>query len=390
MTLVGNSFGSAPEDSAPCIRLSHQAIRFPPCRVREAAHTTLTVLNDGLTPVQLQVADVDVPSCFVFMPVATVIPPKGFCVMCARFEPTEAGSVRGDALLVLNNNWAAGYRISLTGTCCNIEVTTDAGSQLLCTPVCPGSKSTRRFHLYNAGRVPVAFTWACSSVKGAQFMIQPEAGVLRGATEMAMTCSFQPGQEGHFHTRAVCTLCSSPKVDGWAKQTVGVPTATIRSVMGSTQIGIRKLLSVRLQSSGTAAALSAEPHAIHLGPVQVGQRSVHKVTLSNNSNGRLELVVELQDSHGRMLHAFEPGTSASKNDTEIAILGLVKSLPARANKGLTLVLQPASKHAIAWTIVCRVIGSTGQAAGRTSEVRLHLQDAMRRRSLRQSFIVAGC
>jgi hypothetical protein len=369
MTLIGNSFKALPEDSAPCIRLSNQAIRFPPCRLGEAAHASITICNDGLTPAQIQFADFD-SLCFAFKPTAMVVPPKSFCTVCIRCKPSRIGTVRGNALLVANNHWKAGRPVTLAGSCCRIQVQADAGSQLLCKPVCPGSKSTRKFHLSNTGRMPVAFAWQCSVVKGCRFQIHPAAGVIQGTTQAALTCTFQPEHEGQFDALASCQLCSNPQVDQWAQQASMVTEAIISKAATNLQTGDTDRMCIRLTSSGTVAALRAEPQAIQLGPIPIGQQSMHKIMLTNDSDGLLEFGVDLRDSQGRTLRSFDSSSDLSENKDEIKIVALFQVLPARATKELSVAVQPSSRHAIAWSLAFRIIGSDRHVGAFSSEVRL--------------------
>lgn len=347
--------------------LSSACLCFPPCRVSDTSHVTLSLTNTGCTPVSFVINDKHLPSQFSFTPKVGIIPAGATFVVAARFQAMCTTPVSGAALLVLNGNAAAARRVAVTAAGYGAEVSLDVGGMLLCKPTCAGATSKRAIRLFNHSRLPISYAWDFPSHVKDILAIEPATGILRGDTDASLVCIFHPDAVGNFQAVATCHVTSTRAVDA-ATAPHGAPTISDPAPTPSDQLNTLKLA---ISGEGTEAALSMQPASVDLGPITVGRSVPLTVTVFNRAPGALAYSFETEDSSGHRapVATRDPGSDGPPDAVVGYSHGVTLStqtpsgtLPGRSVLDVPIYLYPAQRGLVATSLICRTSRPGSQAA----------------------------
>ena len=360
---AGHSFTG--EQFAPALSCEPKERHFPGTHVGDAGYQCVTLRNPTNLPALFRV-EPDPVRAFALRPSQGLIPPGGFQLLVARFQPKEEQVYRHRVKLVVNGEecdgpllWGAGQIPRCVMVGCD-EVTnpeTGAGSVTF-SPTCVGLASRRTFKVHNCSRVPLVFDAVLPSRALETFSLKPKAGVLRGNESTEVTVTFAPANRGLKKTKLVVAV----------RPLAGPPPSSKRDARQLGNAAPAKILQkvvARLIAPASSGVVSFDPPLLEYPTLLVNTTSSKALVILNASDCAIKYSMDYVSRKRAFAVGEQPPEGAtikrellrvpSSGRTERILIdeptGLIQ---ARQRKRVKVTFQPDAAGEFEFACVCKV------------------------------------
>lgn len=376
VTACGNTFARVNPEPSPNVSLSTTAVIFPPCHVGAAVHQTLTLSNNGDTPVQYNITlPREQQALLAMRPTQGVLPPRSHTLVALRFRPTGTRPWATTLPVAFNNSPGDSLQLLLRGCGYEPRLAVEPDSKLVFRPTCIGATSQAAMTVHNPSRVPVAFLWRLAQKLRDVITVVPQLGILRGNESCEVSWTFSPLDSQTYNNRAACLLLPVDAATDFIQQQLEAPESSPMEASLDGLQGTEQAI-ISLLGEGTQAAMSIEPQNLDFGSVKVGYPVTRTLHLTNQSDGvlryTLELLEEGADSPGATPSLEDPPIDFGKGRAapshprgagqELWVDEPAGSIPARSSRPVVVTLYPLHSRAYRIKIACRTATAPALAA----------------------------
>ena len=264
LACAGHTFPSGVPHFIPKPALSHATLSFPAVHAGDVGYQTISIKNDGDTPMLFQVRN-DPSGVFSVRPSVGLVPRGETQLLAVRFAPPEVKRYARGLHIVLNTNTARPTQLHMHGSGTKAGLTLGSGSKVHCATTCVGATSRATLSLRNPSRLPLAYEWDVPPKWQSSLQVVPVQGLLRGHEEVQLEWFFTPQREGPMLAKVGCL------VSALDDRPDGKPHEIARQ-------------QVQVSGVGAAGSIRAEPDRVDFGPVLVGTKWRRHMTLLNPSD----------------------------------------------------------------------------------------------------------
>lgn len=336
LTAHGHTFPAVGEQFASKPRLSHRTLTFPACHAGDTTYQTISLANEGDTPMHFAIAP-DPAGIFAVVPPIGVVPPGAIQMLALRFSPREVAPYQCSLCIVLNHSPASQLRLQLLGAGARASLHMAHGGRLFMPTTCVGASSRASIRLTNPSRLPIAYEWDLTGRGDELLAVSPAAGVLQGHESVDAVWTFAPTSPTQHLLKVPCLVSALDDAGGGASHDI-----------------VRQLLTV--SGAGSSGNIRAEPEMLHFGPVLVGQSHRRQLALVNSS--AVDLFYEVTFERTANSAMEEPGEGERVGCSKPS--GLV---PARNSVLISVELEAWTRGDVEYAVLCTLAAGAGGYGG---------------------------
>ena len=329
LTASGHTFPSGIEQFIAKPTLSHSTLQFPAVHAGDVGYQTISIKNDGDTPMLFQVRN-DATGVFTVRPSVGLVPKGTTQLLAVRFAPPDVNRYTRSVNLILNTDARRPVQLHMHGSGTKAGLLVGSNGRVHCATTCVGATSRSVLSLTNPSRLPLAFEWDVPQRLQSTVAVEPASGVLRGHERIELSWFFSPQRDGQLLAKLpllVSALDDRPD--------------------GKTHPIARQ--SVQLSGVGSIGKLTAEPSRVDFGPVLVGTSERRHMTVLNPSDVALFYeITYMRLDDGRSLDERDGDGDDGEGDAPLLTLTPTEGvIPARNSVELSIEVQPPRRGAVA-------------------------------------------